>query len=658
MSLLVALRRGARAWPPIGRLLEEARPERLELSDGEVDDLLGTAADDLGAAGIQVLWPSELLASVTLRPVVSTPALSAVTPAGLTMEALLKSHATLEGDDLSDDELAMLAEAKRPLIRLRGRWVRADPERLARLGRRRKVGAGAALAAALGGELLVDGERVEAEVTGPIAALGDRLRSFGGERDRAEPEGLSATLRPYQRRGLAWLEEMTELRLGGVLADDMGLGKTVQVLALHLTGDRRSPTLVVCPATLLGNWEREAGRFAPGVPVRRFHGTARSLDDLADDEIVLATYGVARRDAAALSEVAWGLVVADEAQAIKNPLARTARAMRTIPSGARFALTGTPVENRLTELWAILDWTTPGLLGPLETFRREVAVPVERHRDPVATESLARLVRPFLLRRRKSDPTIAPELPPKTETDRIVPLTVEQATLYKAVVDETMAKIRDTDGINRRGLVLKLLNALKQICNHPAQYLDQIGPLHGRSGKLAAAVDLLEVIRSENESALVFTQYVAMGRLLVEHLDGLGMRTQFLHGSLPVRRREEMVDRFQTGGTDAFIISLKAGGTGLNLTQATHVIHYDRWWNPAVEDQASDRAWRIGQDRPVQVHRMVCEGTVEDRIATMLETKRELAEAVVGGGEGWITELGDDDLAELVALSAEAGSGA
>jgi SNF2 family DNA or RNA helicase len=230
--------------------------------------------------------------------------------------------------------------------------------------------------------------------------------------------------------------------------------------------------------------------------------------------------------------------------------------------------------------------------------------------------------------------------------------------LYKAVVDETMAKIRDTDGINRRGLVLKLLNALKQICNHPAQYLDQIGPLHGRSGKLAAAVDLLEVIRSENESALVFTQYVAMGRLLVEHLDGLGMRTQFLHGSLPVRRREEMVDRFQTGGTDAFIISLKAGGTGLNLTQATHVIHYDRWWNPAVEDQASDRAWRIGQDRPVQVHRMVCEGTVEDRIATMLETKRELAEAVVGGGEGWITELGDDDLAELVALSAEAGSGA
>jgi hypothetical protein len=284
------------------------------------------------------------------------------------MEALLKWQATLDGAELSDAELAMLAEAKRPLIRLRGRWVRADPERLARLGRRRKVGAGAALAAALGGELLVDGERVEAEVTGPIAALGDRLRSFGGERDRAEPEGLSATLRPYQRRGLAWLEEMTELRLGGVLADDMGLGKTVQVLALHLTGDRRSPTLVVCPATLLGNWEREAGRFAPGVPVRRFHGTARSLADLADDEIVLATYGVARRDAAALSEVAWGLVVADEAQAIKNPLARTARAMRTIPSGARFALTGTPVENRLTELWAILDWTTPGLLGPLETF--------------------------------------------------------------------------------------------------------------------------------------------------------------------------------------------------------------------------------------------------------------------------------------------------
>ncbi len=665
-TLLVALRRGSRAWSPLGRLLEDTRPARLELTDSEVDELLGDAADALAAAGIQVLWPSELLASVSLRPVVSTPTPAAVAGAGLTMESLLTWQASLDGFPLTTAELAALADAKRPLVRLRGRWVRADPERLGRLRRRRTLGGGAALAAALGGELRVDGELIEADVEGPIADLARRLRSFegagsDGDRIGTEPDGLEATLRPYQLRGLSWLVEMAELGLGGILADDMGLGKTVQMLAAILArnharrrnGESAQPTLVVCPATLLGNWEREANRFAPELPVRRFHGAGRTLEDLAADELVLATYGVVRRDAAMLAPVGWGLVIADEAQAIKNPLAGTARALRTVPAAARFALTGTPVENRLTELWAILDWTTPGLLGPLETFRREVAIPVERNRDPHATQSLAHLVRPFLLRRRKSDPTIVPELPPKTETDRVVPLTVEQATLYKAVVDQTMDEIRNAEGINRRGLVLKLLNALKQICNHPAQYLDQPGPLAGRSGKLTAAVELLEVIGSEDAAALVFTQYVRMGRLLEEHLSAKGMRTLFLHGSLTVRRRQEMVDRFQAGHADAFVISLKAGGTGLNLTRASHVIHYDRWWNPAVEDQASDRAWRIGQDQPVQVHRMVCEGTVEDRISALLATKRELAEAVVGGGEAWITEMGDDDLADLVALSAE-----
>jgi len=650
-SLLVAMRRGARVWPPMERLLQEARPARLQLTDEEVGELLGPAADDLAAAGVQVMWPAELLTPVELRPVVVTPTPAVVTNAGLSIEALLKWEASIDGEQLTDSELAVLAEAKRPLVRLRGRWVRADPERLARLGQRRRVGAGAALAAALGGELQIDGERVAADVEGPIASLAERLRSFTSDRVGTEPPGLSATLRPYQQRGLAWLQEMADLGLGGVLADDMGLGKTVQVLALHLSRQTTQPTLVVCPASLIGNWEREAARFAPEVSVRRFHGRERSLDELEDGEIVLATYGVARQDAVALAGVTWGLVVADEAQAIKNPLARTSRMMRTIHSDARFALTGTPVENRLTELWAILDWTTPGLLGTLETFRREVAIPVERHRDPHATETLSRLLRPFLLRRRKSDPTIVPELPPKTETDQVVPLTAEQVTLYQAVVEETMAKIRDTDGINRRGLVLKLLTALKQICNHPAQYLDQPGPLAGRSGKLAGVVDLLQVIRDEDDAALVFTQYVKMGRLLEHHLAEQGMRTLFFHGSLPVKRRQELVDRFQHGEADAFVISLRAGGTGLNLTRATHVIHYDRWWNPAVEDQASDRTWRIGQDRPVQVHRMICEGTVEDRIATLLETKRELAEAVVGGSEAWVTELNDDDLAELVALA-------
>ncbi len=650
-ALLLGLRRGQRVWPPLGRLLDEARPTEMILDDDEVADLLGPVVDDLASGGIQVQWPSELLTEVTVRPTVTTPTPSAVTSAGLSLESLveLRWKASIDGETLTDDEMAALVEAKRPLVKLRGRWVRADPDRLTRLRTRRSIGAGVALAAALGGQLVVDGEAVEATVEGTIAELADRLRAADPDRERPEPTRLVAVLRPYQRRGLAWLAEMAGLGLGGVLADDMGLGKTVQVLGLHL--ERGGQTLVVCPASLIGNWEREAARFSPTVAVRRYHGPERTLDDLAPGGIVLTTYGVARRDGARLVEVGWDLVVADEAQAIKNPLSRTARAMRTIPAGARFALTGTPVENRLTDLWAILDWTTPGLLGPLERFRRQVAVPVERHRDPDAAASLAAMIRPFVLRRRKSDPTVAPELPPKTETDRLVPLTGEQTTLYRAVVAEILDQIGQSDGISRRGLVLKLLTALKQICNHPAQYLGQAGPLGRRSGKLDAVSELVEVIVDEDDAVLMFTQYVAMGRLLQRHLDEQGLRTLFLHGSVPVNGRQQMVDRFQAGDADVFVISLKAGGTGLNLTRATHVVHYDRWWNPAVEDQASDRAWRIGQDRPVQVHRMVCEGTVEDRIATVLEDKRVLADTVVGGGESWITELDDADLANLVTLA-------
>jgi hypothetical protein len=652
-TVLLALRRGARAWPPLGRLLHEARPAELGLDDDEVGELLGPVADDLAGAGIQVLWPAEVLAPLELRPHVATPAPAAVTSAGFTLDSLveLRWRATVGGEDLTEAELALLAEAKRPLVRLRGRWVRADPARLARLRDRRPIGAGAALAAALGGTLSV-GEAVEAEVTGALADLAGRLRALDGGRRPDPPPGLEAVLRPYQERGLAWLAEMAELGLGGVLADDMGLGKTVQLLALHLARrERGGPTLVVCPASLIGNWQREAARFAPSVPVRRFHGAGRTLDDLSGAELVLATYGVVRRDTAPLAGVRWGLVAADEAQAVKNPLSRTAKALRTIPADARFALTGTPVENRLSDLWAVLDWTTPGLLGPLERFRREVAVRVERDRDPDATRTFSALVRPFLLRRRKSDPTIAPELPPKTETDRFVPLSAEQATLYRAVAEETLERVAGAEGIERRGLVLNLLTALKQICNHPAQYLGQRGPLPGRSGKLDAATELLDVIAEEGEAALVFTQYVAMGRLLERHLGERGRRVLFLHGGVAVNVRQELVDRFQGGGADAFVISLKAGGTGLNLTRATHVVHYDRWWNPAVEDQASDRAWRIGQDRPVQVHRLITEDTMEERVAAVLATKREVADAVVGAGEGWISELGDEELADLVRLS-------
>jgi len=658
-DLLLALRRGAAVWPPLAPALGQASPSALELDDSGMTALLGPTAEELAGAGIEVLWPSSLLGDGLKLQAAVTPTPEKLTEAGLDLQALLsfRWQLTLDGELLDSDEITELAEAKRPLIRLRGRWVTLDPVLLAKLRRppRTTMRAIEALGAVLSGSAEIDGEAVTIVAEGPIADLAERVANIAASPAQlGPPTGLVATLRPYQQRGVAWLAAMCDIGFGGCLADDMGLGKTIQVIALHL--HRRAadagPSLVVCPASLLGTWEREVFRFAPEIPVRRYHGGGRHLRGVARDEIVLVTYGVVLRDSAELAGVGWGLVVADEAQHAKNPFSRTARELRALPAPARIALTGTPVENRLSELWSILDWTTPGLLGHLETFTRRVAVPVERHRDAETTARFATLVRPFLLRRKKSDPGIAPELPPKTETDLIVPLSAEQVTLYEAVVRETMEAIATKQGIERAGLVFKLLTSLKQICNHPAHYLKQPGPLAGRSGKLAAFDEVLDVIMAGGEFMLVFTQYTQMATLLQEHLDSRGIGSLFLHGGIPVRRREEMVDEFQAGRVPVFLLSLKAGGTGLTLTRATHVLHYDRWWNPAVEDQATDRAYRIGQDRPVQVHRLIAEGTLEDKIASLLEKKRELADAVIGSGEGWIAELSNDELTELVSLRA------
>ncbi|MDV9178003.1 DEAD/DEAH box helicase, partial [Streptomyces sp. W16] len=563
----------------------------------------------------------------------------------------------LGGDPLTEAEMDMLAEAHRPVVRLRDQWVLVDPA-LVRKARKRELGLldpVDALSVALTGTAEVDGEQVEAVPVGALATLRDRLTA--GIQPAEPPPGLDATLRDYQLRGLAWLDLMTSLGLGGCLADDMGLGKTITLIALHLRRAHREPTLVICPASLLGNWQREITRFAPGVPVRRFHGVDRTLEDLTGG-FVLTTYGTMRSAAPTLAQQPWGMVVADEAQHVKNPYSATAKALRTIPSTARVALTGTPVENNLSELWALLDWTTPGLLGPLKSFRARHARAVENGEDEEAVTRLARLVRPFLLRRKKSDPGIVPELPPKTETDHPVPLTREQASLYEAVVRESMLAIETTDGIARRGLVLKLLTALKQICDHPALYLKeehtaaQAGGdrLAARSGKLALLDELLDTLLSEDGSAIVFTQYVAMARLITSHLSARAVPVELLHGGTPVPERERMVDRFQAGATPVLVLSLKAAGTGLNLTRAGHVVHFDRWWNPAVEEQATDRAYRIGQTQPVQVHRLITEGTVEDRIAEMLESKRALADAILGSGESSLTELTDRELSDLVSL--------
>ncbi|MEU3949295.1 DEAD/DEAH box helicase [Streptomyces sp. NPDC029526] len=665
---LLALRRACRAWPPLSPLLAAAVPDAVDLADEDVTDLLGDGARALAGAGVEVHWPKEVTRGLTARAEIGPPAGSpaAGTGAGpslLSADVLLTfDWSPAPGDErrLTREELDRLAEARRPVVRLRDRWILVDPRSVqrARASQPRAVAPHDALGAALTGSLEVDGRRIEVRPTGRLATLRDRIADPDAQDPVEPPAALAATLRDYQRRGLSWLARTTSLGLGCCLADDMGLGKTVTLIALHLHRQTdpgaAGPTLVVSPASLMGNWQREIERFAPGTPVRRFHGPRRALDDLADDGFVLTTYGTMRLDAERLAGVDWGLVVADEAQHVKNPHASTARRLRTIGGRARVALTGTPVENNLSELWAVLDWTTPGLLGPLPAFRRRYADAVEGGRDPAAAERLSRLVRPFLLRRRKSDPGIAPELPPKTETDHAVSLTEEQAALYEAVVREALEEISGADGMERRGMIVKLLTGLKQICNHPAQFLKEDRPvLTGRSGKLDLLDELLPTVLAEGAGVLVFTQYVRMARLLERHLAARGVPTLLLHGGTPVTARDAMVRRFQDGEVPVFLLSLKAAGTGLNLTRAEHVVHYDRWWNPAVEAQATDRAYRIGQTRPVQVHRIVTEGTVEDRIAALLRRKQELADAVLGSGEAALTELSDAELTDLVELREE-----
>ena len=670
----IALRAAAEAWPPLERLLELAVPDEITLDTDDLVSLLDHGVGALAGRGIDVLWPRSLgrdltVATVLDRADAGRPRKAQLNESVLGQDTLFafRWQVALHGDPLTEEEMDQLASSAAPILRLRGSWTVVDPA-VARKARKRlirTVAPGPAVAATLTGVVHLGGEGETGQQVGEQVIVGASLLrvrdqlTTAASRDPVEtPTALRATLRGYQRHGLTWLAQLTELGLGACLADDMGLGKTVTLIALHLhpheSDADTGPTLVVCPASLLGNWEQEVERFAPGVPVRRFHGGSRSLEDLRDG-FVLTTYGTLRRDAATLTQVDWDLVVADEAQHVKNARTSTARALRSIDARARVALTGTPVENNLTELWSILDWATPGLLGSRQAFRKVWAGPIESGLEPTRAAQFRDLIDPFLLRRRKSDPGIAPELPPKTETDHRLSLTREQVVLYEAFVRDTMARIEKlpADDPTRRGLVLALLTGLKQICNHPAHFLKQSGAaarLSGRSAKLDLVDELLGTVLAEDGAVLVFTQYVAMARLLEAHFSKAGVPHQLLHGGTPVRDREAMVARFQAGEVPVFLLSLKAGGTGLNLTRADHVVHVDRWWNPAVEEQATDRAYRIGQTKPVQVHRMIATGTIEERIAELLERKRSLADSVLARGEAALTELSTDDLRDLVAF--------
>ena len=670
-TLLAELGRACRLWPELADGLRTARPAELVLDAAGAHRFLREAAPALHAAGFGVLLPSwwgssppRLGARLAARGRTAPGTVAGRSALGMDALVEYQWQVMLGDQSLTGAELAELAAVKAPLVRVRGRWVEVDPGRLAAglglLGRGQRITVGELLRDGLADDVSPAGlPVVEVTADGPLGEL-----LAGSVEHRLAPRRPGArftgTLRPYQERGLAWLSFLEELGLGMVLADDMGLGKTVQLLAL-LAGDPATagPTLLVCPMSLVGNWQREARRFAPALRVHVHHGAERTRGEefaevVRGTDLMLTTYGLAARDAADLAGTAWHRVVLDEAQAIKNAATRQATAVRALPARHRIAVTGTPVENRLADLWSIMDFANPGLLGDAATFRRRYAEPVERYGDEAVAARLRRLTGPFILRRRKTDPDIVPDLPAKLEMEVACTLTAEQASLYQAVVADMLDRIEATEGIERRGLVLATMTRLKQVCNHPAQLLRDGSRLAGRSGKLSRVEEILDEVLAAGEKALLFTQYAGFGAALRGHLTArFGREVLFLHGGVDRAGRDGMVRRFQAGGAagpPVFVLSLKAGGTGLNLTAANHVIHVDRWWNPAVEDQATDRAFRIGQRRAVQVRALVCAGTVEEKIAAMLREKRGLAAAAVGGGERWLTELSTAELRELLRL--------
>ena len=671
-----------RLFPPLAPLLTEPVPTSLPVAEATVLELLRSGIPRLQAAGVPVLLPTSLVRSDHLRARLHLRPSGQAGAFGLDQLVDVDWELALGHVAVSLDELHALARTKRPLVALRGHWVQVDPEALAAALRsverhqerlplttalrlaaqaesRPEAAAGAALLEGAAAPLLV--EAVEAE--GWVAEMLARLREPGRLAPVPVPAGLVGELRPYQKRGLDWLAFLHRFGLGACLADDMGLGKTVQVIALLLhereQGLSHGPTLLVCPVSLVGNWRRELARFAPSLRVLVHHGSARAeaahfAAAAQAHDVVITTYSVTARDEAELAAVAWAGVVTDEAQNLKNPDTQHTRVLRRLTGGYRIALTGTPVENQLGDLWSLFAFLNPGLLGSETEFRRHLALPIERYRDPVATARLRRLVQPLLLRRLKTDPSIISDLPEKQEMPVFVNLTLEQAALYEAVVAETLEASEANSGIARHGAVLAGLTRLKQVCNHPATVAGDSGPLAGRSGKLERLTEMLQEMLAEGDSALIFTQYAQWGRRLQQYLTGvLDCPVLCLDGSTPQPERERLIAAFQSGAAPLFVLSLKAGGVGLNLTAANRVIHYDRWWNPAVEDQATDRAYRIGQDRRVLVHKLVTAGTLEERLDRLLTEKRALADAVVGAGEAWLGNLSTDELRALIALERE-----
>ncbi len=686
LSLLVPVQRAAESCPWLKAMVDA----------GEIYHPLRWTSEDafrllqdsprLEAAGVVVRVPGGWRAGRPPRPQVSA-TVGGKAPAGLGTDALLdfRMEITLDGEALTEREVAALLAGSDGLHLIRGRWVEIDRERLGRVldqfravektAAERGLTFAEAMRLLSGADVGAEGTVSESDrgwsrvVAGPW--LADTLAGLRGPQGlaRVEPGAeLHATLRPYQQVGVRWLHLLSRLGLGACLADDMGLGKTIQVLSLLLVvrrrdGERRA-SLLVAPASLLANWMAEIERFAPGLRAIVAHPsamTAAELDALArapapDVDLVITTYGWLLR-APWLTRTPWRLAVLDEAQAIKNPGAKQTRAAKQLDAQARIVLTGTPVENRLGDLWSIFDFLNPGLLGSGQAFGRFTKRLAERAHTPYGP--LRELVRPYILRRLKTDPSVIADLPDKTEVKAFCPLSRKQAALYQQAVEELSAQIQSAEGIQRKGVILSFLTRFKQICNHPSQWLGDGAWAEADSGKLGRLREIAEVIAARQEKALIFTQFREVTAPLAAFLGAVfGRPGLVLHGETAVKQRQELVRRFQDDErVPFFVLSLKAGGAGLNLTAASHVVHFDRWWNPAVENQATDRAFRIGQTKNVLVHKLVCRGTVEEKIDQLIESKEKLARDLLeGGAEVLLTEMADDEIMKLVALDLRAAA--
>ncbi len=688
--VLRELGRAARVCPLLERGLETAAPEAAHLDPAEAYAFLHRDRAALAAAGFTVRTPPGL-ARAPRKPrlvmKVRPPSEFRDGVRGLSLDSLLSCdwQVAIGEERISLQEFQRLMRGKRRLIRLRDEWVDLEAgavdEMLLEASRRRhRSGRAPDLREAIRARLAMNGtapglfgdggpflSRVEGE--GWVDQLFTALETSVGKLDLLDPpRGLRTELRPYQRVGYRWLRLLADFGLGSCLADDMGIGKTCQALTFLLgeqeAGRLDRPWLLVCPTSLIANWRKESQRFAPSLRLHAHQGPSRLRGDafgaaVSRSDLVICSFGLTHRDLDLLRPVRWGGVIVDEAHNLKNPAAKQTRAVRRLEAPIRIALTGTPLENRLTDLWSIMEFLNPGLLGPERSFRRAFTAAVEGAQDPETTATLRRLVRPFILRRLKTDPTVIRDLPERHQARVYCNLTAEQAALYQAEMENSLVRIEQErhSGFERRGEMLRTLTRLKQICNHPENFLRRGGALAGRSGKLERLVEILDEVRDRGERALVFTQFAEMAKLLASHLEKLrASRTPVLHGSVPTAERDAIVTEFQEAPDppDVLVVSLRTGGYGLNLTRANHVIHYDRWWNPGVENQATDRAFRIGQRQPVLVHKFICVGTLEERIADMLERKSALADSVVGGGGDWLASLSTEAFREMMALGKDA----